>query len=425
MSGLDDSCTRTSTKSLQGRRITDPLASKVFSFHEGDPSGLVDRVSVSELSQTSFFSVIKSTGVRFTHLRDSCLPLLPSLMLDLSLRVRFTSQEHSVNMAVLKLLKSFGEVKIVSLSSSKGLNDWRLRVPPSYFAKGVEEPGHTLQFQGIQISLEFEEELLSECSYDLLKLRDLQETTLHEGPNALVLQGNLKLLESQPQQETNYLAKPVQGPLHSSGTTQPESQTTESQSCLRKPLRLQASVFTVNLSQSNSASDDEPPQTELQAPLRPKIASMSNQQEIAKTNINDLKRRVQIHAKTLEGCPIFKNIQNRIACKVSPDMEEAERLLIEAKIMRSKIKRMKRKQKSKRKDKLQGAEEHVVSGNLSDEDQVQTRSYYGMESDPQPKAEVGPLSGHPDWMPLHTGNLGMLRGYPVGFGGLTIQEDSY
>jgi hypothetical protein len=426
MTGLDESCTRTSLKSLQGRSLPYPVASKIFSYTGSVLNCSEDRLCISEFSQHSFISVINSTGFRFNHVKESAFPLVTGLMLDISLRVRFTSDVHATNMAVLKLLKSFGNVKTASLSSSKGINDWRLRVPPTYFPKGVEEGRQILQFEGIEITLDFEDELLSECSYDSLKLRGLEEVTLHEGPTAFFLQCSLRPREKS-HLGANLLSIPSKCPLLSSGTTGPESQNenAKSQSSSKRPLRVGASKFNLPDLVSSSGSEEELPQAELHEQIRPKVVSMSTQQEAAKTNISELKRRIQIHAKTLEGSLIFQNIQNRIACKTSPDMDEAQRLLIEAKIMRSKIKRMKRKMKSKRKEKAQGAGEPLLSGHLSDEDEVGPRHNNGISWNLQPQVDVGLHWAESQCMPLHTGNLGATRGYPVGQGGLHVNRDFY
>ena len=423
MNGIDQSCTRTSVTALKGRRVTDLLASKIFLYRGRDGNRPLDRLAIVQVSQSTFFSVINCTGVAYTHLKDSSFPQLASLMSDISLRVRFTSADQPTNTAILKHLRSFGELKIVSLSSSKGLNDWHLRVNANYYPK-TEGCETLLLYKNVVVSLEFEEDQLSDCSYDMLGVKALQGVTLHESKNTYVLQADLQKVSREAREGLSIQQK--QGTLYYSGTTNSGS------NCLEKPLSTKAS----ELPRLSARKEDSEDSLDLKEGLpgrgsmRGKVASLSAKDEASGLDVKELRKRIEIHTKTLEGCTIYNNVMKRISCKTSPDMDEAERLLIEAKIMRSKIKRMKRKMKGKRKNVQDKEEEgdfpegkHLKTGSQdpSDEDvcgyQATDNNYCQASS--KLKDRVGNQQPRAVFLQPHLMNHWVIRGNQISFGGLS------
>lgn len=423
MNGIDESCTRTSVTALKGRRVTDILASKIFSYRGRGNTRALDRLVIVQVSQPTFFSLINCTDMAYTHLKDSSFSQLASLMSEITLRVRFTSADQPTNTAILKHLRSFGELKVVSLSSSKGFNDWRLRVSAGYYAK-TEGCETVLRHKNVEVSLEFEEEQLSECSYDMLRVEATQGVTLHESHCTYVLQADLQKVNREAREGLSKQQK--QGTLHHSGTTNSSS------NCLEKPPSTKASDL-VRVSARKEDSEDSLDLGEGlpdRGSMRGKVVSMSAKDEASHTEVNELRKRIEIHTKTLEGCTIYNNVMKRISCKTSPDMDEAERLLIEAKIMRSKIKRMKRKMKGKRRnvqvkpaegDCLEGEHLKMGSQDPSDEDfcgfQATDNNYCQASS--KLKDYVGHQPQGAVFLQPHLMNRWVIRGNQISFGGLT------
>ena len=74
----------------------------------------------------------------------------------ITLNVCFNSFERELNLALLALLRSFGEIKVVSMECSNGANHWVFKVKPSYSIHPICT-GEVFQFRGAEIHAKYED----------------------------------------------------------------------------------------------------------------------------------------------------------------------------------------------------------------------------------------------------------------------------
>jgi hypothetical protein len=97
----------------------------------------------------------------------------------LTLILSFNSSDRDLNVALLALLRSFGEIRVTSMESCNGANQWVFKVKPSYSIHPVCT-GEVFQFRGVEIHAKYED---LEMSAYYFKEMGFELTEMHKKIN--------------------------------------------------------------------------------------------------------------------------------------------------------------------------------------------------------------------------------------------------
>lgn len=282
----------------------------------------------------------------------------------ITLNICFNSFERELNLALLALLRSFGEIKVVSMECSNGANHWVFKVKPSYSIHPICT-GEVFQFRGAEIHAKYEDLEMSAYYFKEMgfELSELHKKFKYEEGLEIILDSVLVRAKPKSRESTNPGSQRVIGLSQyddfddslediyeeDSDSTEEyggtEGLNEDGLSFFRDTQNLAFAFKHTGITAKYEPLTEGRPATRkenMALPLAGVQLRSENPRPDYQQKISTLKKEIIRHSGELK-----ESILEEIEMKIDPSLPLEEQKKIEAKILKTKLRKSKRKERKK------------------------------------------------------------------------------